>query len=131
MGWEALLEINGDSWLQDNVPACWPRTLLLVPDAVALAWAGMWFGLKFKGRIRAILGSLILVLFVPWMMTKLITTVMEPFLVLPVGYYGRKEEWERCLIIATLAPALLMDLFLVYLARSRLPQTFRQLAVRR
>ena len=51
--------------------AYWPGMVLLVADAAALAWAGMWLGLKCKGRIRAILGSLTLVLFVPWLMTQM------------------------------------------------------------
>jgi hypothetical protein len=110
----------------------------LVPDAVALGWAGMWLGLKFKGRIRAILGSLILVLLVPWLLTQMITTGIGHLMNLRsaaqgyfLAYQQIRADWQEWQIIATLVPALLMDFFVVVWAMTRLPQNFRQLAVRR
>jgi ABC-type Na+ efflux pump permease subunit len=132
--WEGVMQISARSWQQEQVPPFWPRSLLLVPDAIALAWAGMWFGLKFKGRIRAILGSLLLVLFVPWLMTQMAATVIEPLGTINginrgIGY--NPTEWEKMQPILVLALGLLTDFLVVLWATSRLPQTFRQLAVRR
>jgi hypothetical protein len=118
----------------DDMPACWPRTLLLVPDAIALAWAGMWFGLKFKGRIRAILGSLLLVLLVPWLMTLLLKTVsmtLQNSMNLNLMNSQNFEDWQTFQIVVLLASALLMDLVIVLWAISSLPKNFRQLAIRR
>jgi hypothetical protein len=138
--WELLMVIHGRNWHRDpGDPLCWPRMVLLAPDAVALGWTGMWLGLKSKGRIRAILGSLILVLFIPWLLTQMISTVMEPLLnSVMSGMFGMysgyaqnvidREYWEN---MAKLAPALLMDCVMVYWAMTRLPKNFRQLAVRR
>jgi ABC-type Na+ efflux pump permease subunit len=127
--WEFFMETTGRrSIYYDNTPD-WPKTALLAPDAAALAWAGMWFGLKFKGRIRAILGSLLLVLFVPWLLTLMISAAMESFRVF-VGYPSQADsDWERWHIIAVLAPSLLMDFLIMICATLRLPRTFRQLAI--
>ena len=97
---------------------------------LALAWAGMWLGLKCKGRIRAMLGSLSLVLFVPWVMTRSIMTLASVTMTGPYRSFGRAypEKWQD---VATLVPALLVDFLIVYWAVTRLPQNFRQLAVRR
>ena len=103
-----------------------PQIVLLVADAVALAWAGMWLGLKCKGRIRAILGSLILVLFVPWVMTQLIMSMVTPY----INLWG-PDDSKKWQMTAVLVPALVVDLAIWVWADSRLPQSFRQLALRR
>jgi ABC-type transport system involved in multi-copper enzyme maturation permease subunit len=133
--WELLMEINGDAWQRDQLRSCWPRTLLLAPDAAALAWAGMWLGLKCKSRIRAILGSLILVLFVPWLVRTVITGVMgrlsDMSFSMGPGYPQHEIDFQKWLMTVSLAIQLLMDFLILIFAKSRLSRTFRQLAVRR
>jgi len=135
--WEAWMEIHRPS---SHYWGSWgtatmgylPQIFLLVADAAALAWAGMWLGLKCKGRIRAILGSLILVLFVPWLMTQMIDSVVPNFM---GGMINTRIQprlgWEHWRMLAALVPSLMTDLVIVVCALSVLPQHFRQLAVRR
>jgi ABC-type transport system involved in multi-copper enzyme maturation permease subunit len=116
---------------RDEVMDCWPRTVLLVADAFALAWAGMWLGLKCKGRIRAILASLALVLFVPWVIKLMIVAAAS----VSFGPGMATNSWSvvdlRTLqTMATLVPGVLVDLSVIIWASSRLPQNFRQLALR-
>jgi ABC-type transport system involved in multi-copper enzyme maturation permease subunit len=131
LAWETWMEIHRPaghywgSWRTDTMGYL-PQIVLLVADAVALAWAGMWLGLKCKGRIRAILGSLILVLFVPWVMTQLIMSMVTPY----INLWG-PDDSKKWQMTAVLVPALVVDLAIWVWADSRLPQSFRQLALRR
>lgn len=137
--WELLMEINGDAWSRGQLRSCWPRTLLLAPDAAALAWAGMWLGLKCKGRIRAILGSMILVLLLPWLVRTVVTGVIGRLIgrlsdvsfSMGPGYPQHEIDFEKWLMTVSLAIQLLVDFLIVFWAALRLPRTFRQLAVRR
>ena len=134
--WETWMQIHlshvHSSWHpRDEVMDCWPRTVLLVADAFALAWAGMWLGLKCKGRIRAILASLALVLFVPWVIKLMIVAAAS----VSFGPGMATNSWSvvdlRTLqTMATLVPGVLVDLSVIIWASSRLPQNFRQLALR-
>jgi ABC-type transport system involved in multi-copper enzyme maturation permease subunit len=136
--WETLMEIvrhnelTNPPWYAHGTMEYWPGMVLLVANAAALAWAGMWFGLKCKGRIRAILGSLSLVLIIPWVMTYMLVAV-GPHRGMYIGarpYYGSDDE-EHWRLMATLLPSLLMDFFIMVWVTSRLPRNFRQLALRR
>lgn len=135
--WETSMEILRhnhrtyySSWHTYGAMDYWPWMVLLVANAAALAWAGMWLGLKCKGRIRAILGSLTLVLFVPWVMSRLIMTLVFKAISGSYAYFSPAypEKWQT---LATLVPGLLVDFLIVRWAVTRLPHNFRQLAVRR
>ena len=138
--WEAVMEIVRQNdqtylspWHAHDTMDYWPGMALLVANAAALAWAGMWLGLKCKGRIRAILGSLALVLFVPWVITYMLVAVW-PHRGLSPGtapYNYSPDDFEHWRLMATLLPSLLMDFLIVVWVTSRLPQNFRQLALRR
>jgi hypothetical protein len=136
LGWEFCMEIHRASehtfWFGAKTMDYWPRMVLLVADAVALACAGMWLGLKCKGRIRAILAGLILVLFVPWVMTQMIDSVVLNFMGGMINTRIQPQlAWEHWRMLAALVPSLMTDLVIVVCALSVLPQSFRQLAVRR
>ena len=105
--------------------------VLLVTNAAALAWAGMWLGLKCKGRIRAILGSLAVVLFVPWVMAQLLRTMWTFGVATTLSRYALNHELQAWENITLLIPSLIVDLLIIGAAVSRLPRTFRQLAIRR
>jgi hypothetical protein len=109
-----------------------PHMLLFVADAIALAWAGMWLGLVFKGRIRAILGSLMLVLLVPSVITLMIMDVlpsrMAPFL---TNNTFTASNWKELQMLASLFPALLVDLMVIVWTLWYLPKNFRRLAIGR
>jgi ABC-type transport system involved in multi-copper enzyme maturation permease subunit len=45
--------------------------ILLVLDSIAVAWAGIFFGAVSKGRIRAIAMSVIVILSIPWLLSRL------------------------------------------------------------
>jgi hypothetical protein len=137
LAWEFSLMIFRPGHFRD-VPAAryyWPKMAILAADAAALACAGMWLGLKCKGRIRAILASLILVLLVPWVATQMIT-IMLTVLMGPGWAFNNNGGWNQAergkwQMMAALVPSLAMDLLVVAWVTWRLPQTFRQLAVRR
>ena len=124
---------NNESWHNpDEFMDYWPRTVLLVADAFALAWAGIWLGLQCKGRIRAILAGLTLVLLVPWVIKLMIITLAPNRGSSIVWANAWTEEDVKTLqTMATLFPALLVDLVVMVWTSSRLPQNFRQLALQR
>ncbi len=133
--WEIWMQIHNSHnriplWNQNEFVEYWPRTVLLVADAFALAWAGMGFGLKCKGRIRAILASLVLVLFVPWVMAQMIM-VLRPFTVFTtLPQNALNSHFRTWQLMSEFVPSLLVDLLVIVWASSRLPQNFRQLALR-
>jgi ABC-type transport system involved in cytochrome c biogenesis permease component len=65
--WEAIVSLHnaGSRWGAEHALADWPQVLLMVADCFTLAIVGMRFGLTYKGRIRALLASLTLVLITP------------------------------------------------------------------
>ena len=68
VGWELVLAIyhyRQPHWWEGGGSSDGPQILLMVADCFALAAAGMWYGLRLHGRIRALLASLMLVLLVP------------------------------------------------------------------
>ncbi len=108
----------------------WPKMLLLVADSVALAWVGMWFGLKSKTRIRAILATLTVVLFVPYIAAMMFDSVWEFFVMLPGSGYGVGSAWKNLQATVALIGGGLVDLVVILWATSSLPQSFRKLAIR-
>ena len=132
--WEAIMEVcrvNAPWWAHSGgAMSYWPGMFLLVADAAALAWAGMWLGLKCKGRIRAILGSLALVLFVPWLISQIIMTMPPLVASRTQPGYAWSSTGLSVQVMAVLIPELLMDLLIMGWAVTRLPQNFRQLALR-
>ncbi len=137
--WETWMQIHSAhghaSWFNENYTVnYWPRTVLLVTDAAALAWAGMWLGLKCKGRIRAILGSLVLVLFVPWVVKMMLEMIMvtRPFGVTTttLPQYALQDRFREWRLLAELVPALVVDLSIVVCAMAFLPLNFREWAGR-
>ena len=135
--WETLMErvrhndwTYNSPWLAHGTMDYWPGMVLFVANAAALSWAGMWLGLKCKGRIRAMLGSLSVVLFFPWVMSRLFMALALMAITGSYTYFSPAypEKWQT---LATLVPALLVDFLIVRWAVRRLPQNLRQLAVRR
>jgi ABC-type Na+ efflux pump permease subunit len=140
--WELLIRICGPSRQEygATTPPLWLQDIGFLAETVALAWAGMWLGLKCKGRIRAILGALLLVLFVPWLLTTLITGVIMTLgrdfiqgqLTVTGPWLPRNgADFEKFLMIIMLGTQLLAYVLIVSWAMWRLPKNFRQLAVRR
>ncbi len=50
-----------DAYQGDRFPFYLNGMFFLIADSLALGWAGMWFGLKSKSRIQAILSALVLI----------------------------------------------------------------------
>jgi hypothetical protein len=96
--------------------------LFLVADALTLAWVGMWLGLLCKGRIRAILGSLTLVLFIPAILVMMIEVENNFFIT------NQPRLWQK---VAPLFVPLLCDAALLLWVLWYLPKNFRRLALRR
>jgi ABC-type transport system involved in multi-copper enzyme maturation permease subunit len=99
--------------------------LFLVLDAVALGWVGLWLGLVCRGRTKAILGSLALVVGIPWGLCgldyALDWVVVRQFMLSPnseVPTYIRL--WY----------GLLMNGTAIFWIRSHLPKQLRTLASR-
>ena len=133
--WETWMQIHSShhripSWTQNEFLEYWPRTVLLVADAAALAWAGMWLGLISKGRIRAILASLILVLFVPWVMGQMILVLWPITVASIVAQNALNPHFRGWQLIPELVPGLLVDLSIVVCAMVFLPLNFREWAAR-
>ena len=106
----------------------WPKMVLLVVDAVALGWVGMYLGLRSKSRIRAILGALTLVLLVPriiWLMLISLGTISRA-----MSPRFDAGAWKTFMVLASLLPALAMDVAVIAWATMSLPRRFRALAIR-
>jgi len=133
LAWEAFLLIfsSGRRYGDAAQPIdYWPKMILLVADSLALAWVGMWFGLKSKSRIRAILGSLTLVLIVPSIITQMIVSVWPATVTTTLGYTQLHSGWRDHQSIIALFAGALPDLAIVIWISSCLPQRFRKLAIR-
>jgi ABC-type Na+ efflux pump permease subunit len=141
LAWELFMGITPLSWREHDTRTFWLQMVHFVAETAALAWAGMWLGLKCKGRIRAILGTLFLVMFAPWLVTTVIIGMLETLVFQPgsvaIAYpqnaYPQSQiDFQNCLvlIVASGIPLLIYILIAVW-AKSRLSRNFRQMAVRR
>jgi hypothetical protein len=122
--WEILVELYNfirPPWWQKGGIYGWPQIILMAADSVALATAGMWFGLKLKGRIRAILASLTLVVFIPAGIS----------LAIMAGANLRQDYWPGAWNVFSLSRAFLFDPVVIAVTVSRLEDEFRGLALQR
>jgi len=101
----------------DDSNSHWPAILLMAADSAALASAGMWAGLRFKGRIRAILASLAGVVFIP----------VATFAAVCAASDAGNDVWNFFLLLR----ALVLDPLVVVLTLLSLWNNFRELASRR
>jgi hypothetical protein len=103
----------------------------LVLDAVALGWVGIWMGLVCKGRTRAILASLALVLMVPWVLF-LIYHVLDTFVgqrwLFTPGFGARASGFAVPATMIRLCYGLLMNGVAIFWIRWHLPKDLRRLA---
>jgi hypothetical protein len=118
--WEIVLTSHSDSRNQWGYHSGDVRTELILSmiflplDAIALGWSGMWFGMKSKSRIRAMLLSLCLIIVAPALLTSITAnlsythsgherTVLETFFLVGFGAIA------DLLAIALTLPPLLIE----------------------
>ncbi len=114
--------------------------IVVVPmNLVALAWFGLWMGLTSKHTLTATLKTILFVQIIPWFVISFGSMMAIPLLLFASGRIGGSVAPSTTFasfwmpILFTGLPALLTlvkDVFLWWLARSRLYGSFRQLAVR-
>ena len=92
----------------------------LVADSVALGWAGMWFGLRSKSRVQAMLSGLVLVLL------SRVLIVGAAMSLVAASING--SEFSRLEALLTFCAGLSIDLSVIILARSSLIRNFRKMA---
>jgi hypothetical protein len=94
---------------------------------VALGWAGMILGMTSKGRGRAMLTGLALIVVLPWVLTLIFMALLEHF----GGVFprGQRDDLELVRILIFICASLMIDLAVICLARSRLLSNFRDLAL--
>ena len=56
-------------WRADYPELTWMNALMFLADFMALGWVGMWLGLSAKNLVRALAGTVGLVLVLPWLAT--------------------------------------------------------------
>jgi len=127
---------RNSSWQQSGQASgpmdYWPNMVLLVTDGLALGWVGMWLGLVCKGRIRAILGSLTLVLLFRWIITLAILSRFSNRMgSIVFSNAFSTGAWKTFQMVAHLFPGLALDAAAIILLSAYLPKNFRRLAVRR
>jgi len=95
--------------------------IVLVVDSLALAWLGMWLGLRARHGTRATLGSIWRILFLPWLIYFLTFLAIE----IPSGGPNVGEEGHTALWFVI---SLAFSLFYGLDARARLLAEFRIVA---
>jgi ABC-type transport system involved in multi-copper enzyme maturation permease subunit len=100
----------------DDMTSNWPTILLMAADSAALASMGMWAGLRFKGRIRAILASLAVVVFVPVVLIAAVCAASD----------AGNDVWNFFLLLR----ALVLDPLVVGWTLLSLRRNFREMAGR-
>ena len=99
----------------------------LVVDSVALSWLGMWLGMNSKGRGRAILVALGLVLLLPWVLARVSFSLAGLDQTAWGGWPTTPARMEMRNAISILI-SLTVDLAVIFWARARLQKQFRTLA---
>jgi ABC-type transport system involved in multi-copper enzyme maturation permease subunit len=128
LAWETFMVYSlkrHPAWAGESLVPPVLGMFFLVLDAVGLGWVGLWLGLVCRGRTKAILGSLAVVLGVPWGLCGLYYAfdwwVVRQFALSPnseVPHYIRL--WY----------GLLMNATAIFWIRSHLPKELRTLASR-
>jgi ABC-type transport system involved in multi-copper enzyme maturation permease subunit len=105
---------------------------MLVADVAALGWVGMWLGLSAKNLTRALLGTVGLVLVLPWLVTFGVNSFrgyLEGLLSTRAVSLPAREDFSRAVWFVT---GLLNNALWGWLwARRRLRGDFRLVALRR
>jgi ABC-type transport system involved in multi-copper enzyme maturation permease subunit len=115
---------------QDRVPQLLCSMFFLPVDVVALGWAAMWLGMTSKGRGRAMLTGLALVLLLPWLLTQLFMTMGEKSGLLGgASVTGPPAEVESVKTGILFCTSLMISLVVIIWAQARLLINFRRLAL--
>jgi hypothetical protein len=110
----------------------WTRietALFVAIDSAALAWAGMWYALKLKGRIRVMLTCLGLILVIPAMADAVSQRFVEFWFERKPMELLNKMQHTRGIIV--LVATLAFDLLIILWAQRSVLRNLRRLAVER
>lgn len=106
--------------------------LFLVADAFALAALGMWFALKFKGRIRVMITALAIVTIIPRLVDFMSAQIAALWTTgYPSFYRTPGDEIENTRVKFVTLATILFDFILVAWAATNLKRNFRRLATER
>jgi ABC-type transport system involved in cytochrome c biogenesis permease component len=132
--WETVMAFvmnNHMHWWDNHPELKLPQLLcamfFLPADMVALGWAGMMLGMTSKGRGRAMLTGLALIVVLPLVLTQIFMALLEHF----GGAFprGQRDDLELVRIFIFICASLMIDLAVICLARFRLLSNFRDLAL--
>jgi ABC-type transport system involved in multi-copper enzyme maturation permease subunit len=115
------------AWAWEGLASPLLGVFFLVFDAVSLGWVGMWLGLVCPGRTKAILGSLALVVMVPWVLYLVyfvVDVALYRYVDSGMGYLPRLDFAT----IIRVCYCVLMNGTAIFWIRSRLPKELRRLA---
>jgi ABC-type transport system involved in multi-copper enzyme maturation permease subunit len=126
--WETILAIANihSRYGADRFPALLYSMFFLPADFVALGWVGMWLGMTSKGRGRAMLTGLALVVLLPWVLTQIYMELWQNHVFAP-GLPHAEYESTKTSFLAGIS--LLIDMIAIIWAALRLLGNFRRLAV--
>jgi ABC-type transport system involved in multi-copper enzyme maturation permease subunit len=127
LAWEAFMAIHHFMAIHPRLPGIafayvpfrsnLPTVFLMAADSAALASVGMWAGLKFKGRVRAMLATLAVVMGVPQLLNLTLSVAIDAW----------HDPWN----FSSLFRPLVYDPLLVLLSLSSLRKNFREFASRK
>lgn len=112
---------------------------VMFTNLVALGWFGLWMGLVSKNARMATLKTIVFVQVLPWFAMTLISGLSIPLLMFSGAWFGPGSAPSQRMVsvwfplLVTVLPAglaLAKDVFFWELARRKLTQGFRELAVR-
>jgi ABC-type Na+ efflux pump permease subunit len=108
--------------------------IVFVVDMVALAWVGMWMGLRSRSLHRASTAAIVRILVLPWMLFFLSITALILMFEFDRGLADVFQKFvskigpDRIAIFWWMGLALVIDLVFISLARMNLLNNFRAVA---
>ena len=129
----AVAMLHSHDWYdgRSNKAAQLMWSMFFLPvDIVALGWAGMWLGMTSKGRGRAMMIGLAVVLLLPCVLSQVLVSLAQNWgfgtIIYPAGPADGLEAFHSIVLAGI---SLVINLAVIVWAQARLLTNFRRMAL--